>query len=56
MRTLIFCLFLLTPLLALGTGCTDERSQKPKPGVVDTSNPSNIVIPDQMKKNAPNRP
>lgn len=53
MRYLVL-LVLLFPLVAFSTGCTGEKTLPPKkdPNWVDTSDPSKIVIPDEMKKGA----
>ena len=60
MRTFAFCAVLLAPLLLLVAGCgsdpTENRTQKPKAGITDTSDPSKLVVPDQMKKAAPVAP
>jgi hypothetical protein len=51
----LMSLVLLFPLLVLGAGCAGEQRPTPKddPNWVDTTDPSKIVSPDEMKKGAP---
>jgi predicted component of type VI protein secretion system len=55
MRSLLVFAALIGLCLTLSTGC-GESSTKPKPGVTDTSDPSKIVVPDEMKKGTPGKP
>jgi len=55
MRRLIALLMVFVPLSMFTLGCGGEPKPQIKhdPNWKDTSNPSNIVVPDSMKKMAP---
>jgi len=55
MRRLIALLLILAPLSLVSLGCGGETRPpiKHDPNWKDTTNPSNIVIPDSMKKAGP---
>ncbi len=55
MRRLIALLVILMPLSILTVGCGGDAKPpvKQDPNWKDTTNPSNIVVPDSMKKMGP---
>jgi hypothetical protein len=54
MRRLVAFLLMMAPLCSIGlAGCSGEKPPKADPNWKVTTNPSDIVIPTQMKKAAP---
>lgn len=49
----VLALVIVCSLLIPCCGCTGEKRPTPEPNFKPTTNPSDIVVPEQMKKMAP---
>jgi hypothetical protein len=49
----IFALLIVSSLLIPSFGCSGEKKPVADPSFKPTTNPSDIIVPDQMKKMAP---
>jgi hypothetical protein len=53
MRQLLLLLVVIASLSSLNLGCGGEKRPKADPNFKPTTNPSDIVVPPQMKKTLP---